>query len=109
MRKAVGHPRLRRRPTVLLQLVLVFLICGKARGRESQDLISLVGVFQRVDILELALHNVGARGDNALDRFTRGLDLLLGAAQRLLIARQLGLDSGTRSTSSVRFCSLNVW
>ena len=57
----------------------------------------MVGVFQRVDILEFALHDVGARGDNALDRFTRGLDLLLGAAQRLLIARQLGLDGGEHS------------
>ena len=82
MRKAAGHPRLRRRPAVLLQLVLVFLVCGKARGREPQDLIGLVGVFQRVDVLELALHDVGARGNDALDRFARGLDLLLGAAQR---------------------------
>lgn len=77
MRKAAGHPRLRRRPTVLLQLVLVFLVCEQLHGRKPQNLVGLLGIFQHVNVLELALHDVGARGDDALDRFARGLDLLL--------------------------------
>ena len=67
-------------PRRQMQLVLVFLVCEQLRGRKPQNLVGLLGIFQRVDVLELALHYVGARGDDALDRFARGLDLLLGAA-----------------------------
>ncbi len=68
------RPALAQAPRRQMQLVLVFLVCEQARRRKPQDLVDLPRVFQRVDILELALHNVGARSDNALDRLSRGLD-----------------------------------
>ena len=50
MRKAAGHPRLRRRPTVLLQLVLVFLVCEQLHGRKPQNLVGLLGIFHDGDV-----------------------------------------------------------
>ena len=44
------------------------------------------------DGLELALHDVRARGDDAVDRPAGAVDLLLGLAELRLIARELRLD-----------------
>lgn len=67
-------------------------------------------VGKGANVVKLALNDIGARRDDAVDRAARCVNLLAGAAKRFLVVGKLRLNGSEHAKHVVgAFCRRNVW